>query len=75
MVQENKGFSFGLSWVNVISVPPVGSRDPSFVSGGQVKPGLSPLWPLVWKEDNPISREKLDAYRSLHNQQSKSILP
>lgn len=25
--QEYGGFSFGSSWVNVISVPPVGSRD------------------------------------------------
>lgn len=29
-VQEYVGFSFGSGWVNVISVPPVGSRDPAF---------------------------------------------
>lgn len=28
-VQEYVGFSFGSGWVNVISVPPVGSRNPA----------------------------------------------
>lgn len=56
-------------------VPPVGFQKPSFVSSGQVKPGLGPLWPLVWKEDNTISSETLDVHRSLHNEQSKGILP
>jgi len=28
-VQQYGGFSFGWGWVNVISVPPVGSRDPA----------------------------------------------
>lgn len=34
--------SFGARRVNVISIPPVGFRSAGFVSGGQVKPGLSP---------------------------------
>lgn len=67
--------SFGSRQVNVISIPPVGFRSAGFVSGGQVKPGLSPLWPLAWKEDKQISAEELDMHRSLHNQQSKSISP
>lgn len=55
------------NWVNVISIPPVGSRDPA-------------LWVVVrWSRDSyPCGREcgeKLDMYRSLHNQQSKHISP
>lgn len=69
--------SSGSRQVNVISIPPVGFWSAGFVSGGQVKPGLSPPppWPLAWKEDKQISAEELDMHRSLHNQQSKSISP